>query len=253
MTKEMKDPKLSIIIATYNSAKTLEKCLYSIESQKFKDIEVIVIDGLSSDKTVEIISQYPRLISYWHSKKDRGIYDAWNQGIDKARGEYICFIGSDDYFLNSDSVSKIISLTIEDQYDIITSQGVFLSNERPPHIIGRKWNYKSIARRMTVCHPGLLHHRSIFEKHGKFDENLKIVGDYEFLLRLPKTIKTIHLNEATVCISDGGISRSKLGNSLLEKRAVQAKCERIGPLMAYLNYYDKLWRIPIAKMLKIPY
>lgn len=249
----MKNPKLSIIIATYNSENTLEKCLCSIESQKFKDIEVIIIDGFSTDKTVEIISRHSGLVSYWHSKRDSGIYDAWNQGIDKAKGEYICFIGSDDYFLDSDSLSKVIALTNENRYDIITSQGIFLSNERPSHTIGRRWNYKSVARKMTVCHPGLLHHRSIFERYGKFDENLKIVGDYEFLLRLPKAIKSIHLNEATVCISDGGISRSKLKESLLEKRDVQAKCKRIGVLMAYLNYYDKLWRIPIAKMLKIPY
>lgn len=248
----MNSPKLSIIIATYNSEKTLGRCLESIESQAFKDIQVIVIDGLSSDKTLEIISKHSHLISYWHSKKDHGIYDAWNQGIAEARGEYICFIGSDDYYPDSESLKSIFDTAGNRRFDLISSKGMLFGANRE-YVFGSAWNYRKITRRITVCHPGLMHHRSLFEKYGKFNIDYRIVGDYEFLLRLPEETASLHVKNVTVCVADGGVSRSKYMVMLREKRKVQSACGRIGTLRAWINYFDKLWRIPIARALRIPY
>lgn len=248
----MKTPKLSIVIATYNSAETLENCLDSIESQTFRDLEVIVIDGQSSDKTVEIIKQYNGLISYWHSKKDRGIYDAWNQGVETAHGEYICFIGSDDFYTDNGSLKRIFDAIDERQFDLVSSKGILAGSGRE-YLFGSTWSYRKIARRITVCHPGLMHHRSLFEKYGKFDINYRIVGDYEFLLRLPEETTSLHVDAVTVRVADGGISRLRYMDMLREKRKAQAACARIGAFRAWLNYFDKLWRIPIARALRIPY
>jgi len=248
----MKAPKVSLIIATYNSAKTLEKCLDSIERQTYKNIEIIVIDGLSSDKTTEIIFKYSELISYWQSKKDLGIYDAWNQGIENANGEFICFIGSDDFYSDNEALMKIFQQAGEEDFDLITSKGLLLGRTGK-HVFGAPWNYRKVARRITICHPGLMHNRRLFERFGLFNTDYRIVGDYEFLLRLPEEIKTLHVDAITVKVADGGISRSRYMDMLKEKRLAQSRCPRIGPLMAWFNYLDKLWRIPIAKALKIPY
>ena len=248
----MKNPKLSIIIATFNSEKTLGKCLDSIESQTFKDFEVIIIDGMSKDRTVEKISQYSGLVSYWHSKKDSGIYEAWNQGLDKARGEYICFIGSDDFYSDKDALARIFQNIENDDFDLISSKGLFIGKTKN-HTIGAPWNFRKAARRITICHPGLMHNRRLFERFGPFNTEYQIAGDYEFLLRLPKEIKTLHVDSITVKVADGGISRSRYMEMLKEKRRAQSECPRIGPLMAWLNYFDKLWRIPIAKALKLSY
>jgi glycosyltransferase involved in cell wall biosynthesis len=246
-------PRVSIIIATFNAEKTLGSCLESIFSQKFDDYEILIADGLSNDNTVSIIQQYDESIDYWHSKADKGIYDAWNTLILQATGDYLCFIGADDYFYDNESLAHVFESLDAVEYDLISSRGLFLSNERKPHLIGKAWNYSALSRRMSICHPGLLHRRKLFDQYGIFDDNLEITADYDFLLRLPKSIRTLHFKEPLVCIGDGGISRAKHKQMLLEKRLVQARCPRIGKTKAALNYYDKLWRIPIAKALGISY
>lgn len=246
-------PRVSLIIATFNAEMTLGSCLESIFSQKFDDYEILIADGLSKDNTVSVIQQHAESIDYWHSKADKGIYDAWNMLISQATGDYLCFIGADDYFFNNESLSHVFESLESADYDLITSRGLFLSHERNPHLIGNAWSYSALRRRMSVCHPGLMHHRRLFEQYGKFDDSLKIAGDYDFLLRLPQSIRTLDFKEPLVCIGDGGISRAKYKQMLLEKRLIQSRCPRIGNKIAAFNYYDKLWRIPIARALGIPY
>lgn len=248
----MNPPKISIIIATYNASKTLEKCLDSIESQAFNDFEVIVIDGQSRDNTVEIIKKHSTLISYWHSRSDRGIYDAWNQGIKIARGDYICFIGADDFYADKEALRRIFDAVGIKKFDLVSSRGLLFGSGRE-HIIGSSWSHRKITRRITVCHPGLMHHRSLFEKYGNFNIDYRIVGDYEFLLRLPKETASLHVDTVTVRVADGGISRLRYMDMLREKRRAQTACARIGAFRAWVNYFDKLWRIPIARALRIPY
>lgn len=249
----MNAPKLSIVIATYNASSTLQRCLDSIINQNFKDYEIILIDGLSTDQTQEIIATNEANIAYWHSKKDSGIYDAWNQGIEKCKGEYVCFIGADDLFSDENSLLRLQSALESDNNEIISSKGRFLISGGGHHVIGNPWNHKNLEKRITICHPGLMHKRSLFDKYGKFNTSYRIAGDYEFLLRLrPETIST-HVDSITVDISDGGISRSRYFEMLKEKRQIQSSCPRIGKSMAAWNYYEKIVKIPIAKILGIPY
>lgn len=250
---ETASPKISIIIATYNAGSTLSRCLSSIRLQTFHDRELIIIDGKSKDDTMAIIEKNSDIVSYWQSKRDSGIYDAWNQGIERSCGDYICFIGADDYFYNQSALSDILLAANDTKFDLITSRGFFLSSERNHHLIGNPWNYDKLKKSIYVSHPGLLHHRSLFQKYGNFDASLKIAGDYEFLLRLPDTMKTFDYPAPIVAISDGGISRSQFRMMLQEKKLVQSRCHRIGPLRAELNYYNKLWKAPIARALGISY
>lgn len=245
-------PKLSILIATYNAGKTLEACLTSVAAQSFKDYEILIADGLSNDDTVSIIEKHRNLIKYWHSKRDDGIYDAWNSLINKSTAEYICFIGADDIFANSEALQSIFQQASDADFDLITSKGLLLGATRE-HVFGASWDYRKLARRITVCHPGLMHNRKLFEKFGNFDTSYRIVGDYEFLLRLSSDTRVLHVDAITVKVADGGVSRSRYMEMLKEKRRAQSECKRIGPLIAWLNFFDKLWRIPIAKALKIPF
>lgn len=247
------NPKISILIATYNAESTLDKCINSIISQNFRDLEIIVIDGFSTDNTVEIIRKYSSDISYWHSRKDNGIYDAWNQAISMARGEYICFIGSDDYFARPGSLLKIMAQLGSKKYDLITSRGIFISRDGSSHKIGAPYNWKKIGRRMLICHPGMLHHRRLFETYGNFDTQYKIAGDLEFLTRLPKETTSMDVDEETVVISDGGISRSRILVRLAEQRKILSKLKRYGIIKAWLIWIDRLWRFPVSQYLGLPY
>ena len=115
---------LSIIIATYNAEKTLQRCLDSIIVQKSEEVELIIIDGGSTDNTVSIIKRNYKIIDYWISEKDKGIYDALNKGIDKANGKWIQFVGSDDFILPDALVDylEFIKKTNTSGIDLITAR-----------------------------------------------------------------------------------------------------------------------------------
>jgi glycosyltransferase involved in cell wall biosynthesis len=245
-------PRLSIIIATYNVETTLEKCLDSIFNQSFTDYEVLIADGQSSDNTIEIIKKYSSQLAFWKSERDSGIYDAWNKMLDIAKGEYICFLGADDRLHEIKSLENLFIAFDKANYDIVTCKALLIGGKRE-HVVGGAWNYKNLWKKMGVIHPGMLHHRSLFDRHGSFDASLKIVGDYEFLLRLPPETTSFHFDDIVTDIGCNGVSRTQFNRMLLEKRDVQTRCIRIGRLKANYNYFNKLWRAPIARLLKLPY
>jgi glycosyltransferase involved in cell wall biosynthesis len=104
----MYSPKITVIVAVFNGSATLRRCLKSICSQSYSNQELIVMDGGSSDDSVKIIQQNSHRIAYWESKPDRGIYHAWNKALSHATGEWICFLGSDDYFWQDDVLEKMV-------------------------------------------------------------------------------------------------------------------------------------------------
>ena len=101
-------PKVTIVTVTYNAEEYLEQTIKSVIKQDYPNIEYIIIDGASSDRTVEIIKEYQKYISYWTSEPDSGIYDAMNKGIDIATGEWINFMNAGDSFVEKNTISKVV-------------------------------------------------------------------------------------------------------------------------------------------------
>ena len=247
-------PRLSIVVATWNAARTLERCLTSIAAQEFTDWELLIADGASTDGTVELISKYEAQISWWQSQKDGGIYDAWNQALVHARGEYVCFLGADDAWADKTVLARLFTAIGAEQYDLVSSHGLIYDPVTGKGLaFGSAWDFQRIGRRMVVCHPGLLHRRSLFERFGFFDTRYRIAGDLDFLLRIPADARTLHVAGTSVLIEAGGVSRSNVLARLHEQREVLARCERYGHFRAYLAWADKLWRYPIARLLNIPH
>ncbi|MGS1126581.1 glycosyltransferase family 2 protein [Rhodanobacter sp. UC4437_H4] len=245
-------PKISIIVATHNAAKTFRRCVRSILDQDFVNWELLIADGASIDGTSNLINEFKSHIAWWQSKIDNGIYDAWNQALDHARGEYVCFLGADDAWADSSALSRLMAAIEDTQYDLVTSQGiVFDPISRKEICFGSEWNYRRIGRRTIVCHPGMLHRRSLFERYGVFDPQYRIAGDLDFLLRLPRELRTVHVDSISVLIEGGGTSRKNVLARLREQREVLSRCERYGPARAYLIWLDKLWRFPIARIFGI--
>lgn len=247
-------PRLSIIIATWQAARTLERCIRSITEQDFKDWELLIADGGSTDATVGLIRSYEAHIAWWRSGKDAGIYDAWNEALTHARGEYVCFLGADDAWIDAAALTRLFDAIEDHKYDLVTSRGLVSGSSTAKAVeFGSGWDYRRIGRRMVVCHPGLLHSRSLFDRYGKFDSRYRIAGDLDFLLRLPPSVHTLHVKATSVLIDATGVSRKNVLARLREQREVLARCERYGPLRAYLAWTDKLLRFPIARLLKIPH
>ncbi len=246
-------PRLSIIIATFNAAATLGACLASIFEQQFSDWELLVVDGGSTDGTVAILARHAGRFAYWHSHPDNGIYDAWNQALPRARGEYVCFLGADDRWFDTGALATLFKTIGTASYDLVSSRASVTFPSGRQQVFGTGWDFGKIGRKMGICHPGLLQRRALFEMYGLFDDRFRIVGDLDFLLRLPASTRALHSDCVAVAIGGGGISRDQVLLRLHEQRQALSCCPRFGPIRAYTIWLNKLWRYPIARLLDLPY
>ena len=246
-------PKVSIVVATYNAAATLERCLRSLESQTASEWELLVPDGQSTDDTLDILARHSSLLAWTESAPDSGIYDAWNKALRHAQGEDVCFLGADDAWADKGALARLLSAIGDARYDLVTSRGAVLSGDSEAYEFGSAMDFRRLGRRMMVCHPGLLHRRELFLKYGEFDASLKIVGDLEFLLRLPMSSRTLHVDSLSVRVDGSGVSREQIGRRLREQRDVLVRSPRYGLVRGYLAWFDKLWRWPIARLLNLPF
>lgn len=185
-TTEM--PRVTLIIAVYNAESTVARCLDSVAAQTCQSRELIVIDGGSTDGTVDILRHNADRLSFWISEPDTGVYDAWNKGLARARGEWIGFLGADDYLWTPDALERLVKAGEQEFPDVrivygrvgfVSAHGELLET------FGRPWEEirGEFRSRMALPHPAVLCHRSLFSEHGMFDESFRISGDYEWLLR----------------------------------------------------------------------
>ena len=206
-------PRITIIVATFDAAQTLQRCLDSIAGQTYPHRELVVMDGGSTDGTVDVIEANEGRISYWKSEPDRGVYHAWNKALDHASGEWVCFLGADDFFWNDNVLDRMVPhfrealaqdvRVVYGRVAIITGKGKILET------VGEPWELveKRFRQEMSIPHQGVLHHRDLFEEHGKFDESFKILGDYDLLLRELKSRKARFIPDVVITgMQLGGLS-----------------------------------------------
>ena len=205
-------PLITIIIAVFNGAKTLQQCIDSVIQQAYPNKQLIIIDGGSNDGTVELLEANNQSISYWISEPDAGIYNAWNKGLAIANGEWICFLGADDYFWDSSVLESMSSqlLIAPSNIRVVYGQIMLLnSNGENMYAVGKPWLKvkKRFKQIMCIPHPGLMHRSSLFEQHGQFDESFRIAGDYELLFRELQTGNAIFIPDLiTIGMREGGVS-----------------------------------------------
>jgi len=216
----MVSPYISVIVAVFNGADTLQHCIDSFAQQTYPNKELIIIDGGSKDGTVGLLEANGNQISYWVSEPDTGIYDAWNKGVRQVKGEWICFLGADDYFWDERVLERMAHelVTLPAGIDVAYGQVMLLDRDGGPlHPIGGAWSKAKARFRqvMSIPHPGLMHRHALFGQHGGFDTSFRIAGDYEFLLRKLKDGDAIFIpGIVTVGMRCDGISSSP-SNSLV--------------------------------------
>ena len=195
--------KLSIIIPTYNSASVLSKTLDSIVSQSFTDWEVLVMDGLSTDDTIKVAQSYNDSRIRIYSEPDDGIYDAMNKGIKKAKGEWLYFLGSDDWLLNGNVLCDIFCQDNLDGYDVVYGE------VEAPHLASNhsgEWTLQTIGS--NRCHQAILYRRKTIIKLGCYNTKYKIWADYDLNLKwfFNKIVKKKHIPTVIAHYSEGGYS-----------------------------------------------
>jgi len=244
----MKQPLITIIIAVYNAEGTIQQCIDSIVNQTYKNKEIIIVDGASSDNTVALLRKNAAHLSYWVSEPDSGVYNAFNKGLKHASGEWIYFLGADDYFWNDCVLEEVVKHLMTIPANIKIAYGcVMLVNDKNENILqlGKPWNEtkKIFSQLMNIPHQGVMHRRSLFEIHGVFDESFKITGDYEMLLRELKTNDALFIDNSIIAgYRQGGIS-SVSANAL----RVNSEYRRAQKLNG-LNFPGLMW---ISNQIKI--
>ena len=213
MKKQMQQtaPLITIIVSNLNGSKTLQQCVDSVANQTYKNAELIVIDGGSSDGSVDLLKQNANKISYWVSEKDNGIYSAWNKGLQYATGEWICFLGADDFLWDDRSLEVMSKTLISISSDCYVAYGqvmLLTKDSQPIYQIGKPWPKvkNQFTKFMSIPHPGLMHRNLLFKKNGNFDESFSIAGDYELLLRELKISDAAYIPKLMVGVRQGGVS-----------------------------------------------
>ncbi len=230
-------PVVSIVVAVMNGAQTLERCIDSIACQTFQDRELIIKDGGSTDGSVAILERRSPDITYWETGRDRGVYDAWNTVLDRCRGEWICFLGCDDQFAEPTSLARLAAATRPDPPDLICAlAAVTRVPDQFVRVMGRPWNWAELKRSQRIAHPGMLHRAGLFERHGRFNTDYRIAGDYEFLLRLGPDTRAVFVDQVTVRMGANGLSERLARRAFRETWRAQARHPEIGAGNATLNY-----------------
>lgn len=217
---------VSIITINYNNKEGLEATIKSVVSQSSSNFEYIVVDGGSTDGSFTLLEEYNNLITYWVSEKDQGIYNAMNKGIRFSKGEYLLFLNSGDYFVNNFVLEKAVNVFCLDCNFIVGNMIVDDGQKKRLHTNPDKITSDYLIYG-SISHPSTFIRRALFEKYGYYNENFKIVSDWEFFI-LTLIMKNESYQKIPITISifnTFGISQSPNHKSLHdeERRAVIAQ------------------------------
>lgn len=210
--------KVSIITVSLNSANTIEECIISVVNQSYKNIEYIIIDGGSTDGTLDIIKKYANKMSFWISKKDYGIYDAMNKGINLTTGEIVGIINSDDIFADSFVIENIVEFITKKNVDTCYGNLIYIDQKNTNRNIrfwkSGKYNKTKFKRGWMPPHPTFFVKNQIYKRYGLFNLKFPIVADYELMLRFlyKHNISTVYIPKVLVKMRTGGESRPSLIN-----------------------------------------
>ena len=221
-------PLLSIITINRNNANGLDKTIQSVINQSYEDFEYIVIDGNSTDHSIDIIKKYNSNINYWVSETDKGIYNAMNKGIAEANGNYVLFLNSGDYLVNSDVLKSVFEKQqtadiIYGNMQIDWGNGKIISGKMPDKITFKQMYID------TLWHPVSFIKKTLFDKYGLYNETYKVVADYDFFFKviIINNVTTYHINVDIAMYNLNGLS------SLPENKALE-QAERRKVIESYL-------------------
>ena len=240
---------ISIITATYNSAATVKDTLECVASQDYAFIEHIIVDGLSKDDTLSIVSDYQH-VSKVISEKDKGIYDAMNKGVALATGDVIGILNSDDFYCSPNVISQVMAAFADPSVDAVYGDLHYVQQHNTEKIT-RRW--KAGRFRATNFyfgwmppHPAFFVRRSVYEKAGVFNTSLRSAADYELMLRvlLKHRMKAAYIPQVLVKMRAGGMSNATFKNRLRANQEDRKAWE----LNQLKPYFFTIWLKPVRKI-----
>ncbi|MBS1490496.1 MAG: glycosyltransferase [Bacteroidetes bacterium] len=245
--------KLSILTVSYNSARTILSTFQSIRAQTYPAIEYIVVDGNSTDGTVDIIQANRDLIQKYLIEPDRGIYDAMNKAIGLATGEVVGILNSDDFYADETILEKVAHAFGDPSVDAVFGNLVFVDSNNLSKIVrtysSAHWNPRKFAWGFMPAHPTFFVRRKYYEQLGLFKTDYKIAADYELLIRFLAVhqLKYQYLPLKMVVMRKGGVSSKNLKSNFILNNEIMRGCRENGiytnAFMVYSKYFRKLFEL----------
>ncbi|WP_310557768.1 glycosyltransferase family 2 protein [Flavobacterium sp.] len=243
--------KISIITVVYNNEATIQQAMESVLNQTYSDIEYVIIDGNSMDKTVSIIETYKNRLGYFISERDQGLYDAMNKGIQAATGDVIGILNSDDLYQDSTVIADIVNqFNLDPDLEIVYGNLVYVKKDAVNQVV-RNWKSKDYYSKFfddgnVPPHPSLFLKREVYQKVGLFDLEFKLAADYEFMFRVFKKhhFKSKYINRLIVKMRLGGETNKSIRNIINQNKEIMQAWKQNG-----LNPPLKLMPLRISKRL----
>mgnify|MGYP000896143192 CR=1 FL=1 len=245
--------KISIITATYNSAAHIADCVKSVNDQSYRNIEHIIIDGASKDKTLDIINGLPNRVEKIVSEPDKGIYDAMNKGIKSATGDVIGILNSDDYFTSNNVISIVVETFKKNKIDALYGDVHFV---KPDNLSKCVRYYSSAVFKPSLfrfgfmpAHPSFYMKRECYEKYGLYALDYKIASDFDLLIRYLyiKKINYKYLKKDFVTMRTGGVSTENFNSRIILNKEIVRACKKYGiytnMCILSLKYFLKIFEI----------
>ena len=233
--------KFSIITASYNSDKYIKQTLESVRDQDYDNIEHVLVDGGSTDKTNTIIKSFPHVENYI-SEPDKGIYDALNKGVNRATGDVIGFVHSDDYLKDSTIISKIATFLDTHKATGVYGDIVFVDDDQKVlrHYSSKKWRFNQFKVGKMPAHPSFFARKEVYESY-LFDTQYKIAADFDQMLRAFKDpeFNFEYMAIVTTCMRLGGASTDGLKSNLRINREILNICKVNGIRTNLIKIYSK--------------
>ena len=239
--------KVSIITVSFNSAKTIADTIDSVLSQDFPEIEYIIVDGCSTDGTVDIIRQNENCISQWVSEKDQGMYDAMNKGIAMATGDVIGILNSDDVYMNSHVISDLMHLMQSQNTEVVFADLILVDSSNQNKVIryydSGRFHPSKFKFGWMPAHPTVFVKRELYQRVGKFSTTYQIAADYEMLIRMLAIEKAsyAYYPKPVVRMRSGGASTSGISRNWILNQEIIRACKENG---IYTNLFMLLLKVP---------
>ena len=239
-------PLISIITVVFNGEKYLEETIQSVINQTYPNVEYIIIDGGSTDGTLDIIKKYEHAIDYWVSEPDRGIYDAMNKGIVLKMGKWVAFLGAGDVYTDYATQTYVNEIWQSEDIEYISSKIGITKGENFLRTVGCKWDWKIFSKYMNVGHVGSMHNEQLFKKLGLFDIKYNIAGDYDFLLRSGDKLRALFIDQVLAYMDAKGVSNSNI-KVFKETYEAKIKNKSRSKLLSKIDMYVGIfkWRLRI--------
>ncbi|MFM2429986.1 MAG: hypothetical protein RLZZ511_1199 [Cyanobacteriota bacterium] len=257
--------KVSIVTSTYNSDSTVQDTIESVLAQDYPDVEYIIVDGASRDRTIEIVQSYGNKISKFISEPDQGMYDAMNKGITMSTGDVVGILNSDDFYTDETIISQVVQALEVSQADAVFGDLVYVNTDNLNKIVryysSAKFRPRLFAYGWMPAHPTFFVKRSAYQQYGFFQTDYKIAADYELLTRFlaKHNLPYTYIQTVMVCMRTGGASTNSLKSNWILNREIIRACRENGiktnwfkVLSKYFTKVFQLVRRPSSVKLRKP-